>query len=403
MFAAVVSYFLLLIQKVIPVKKGRFVFTSFNGHYSDNPKYISQKLHEIDPSSDIVWLVKRQYMSELPSYVKAVDIDSPRAVFWQRARAAVFVDNVYAGQEDTLSSKNRFSRLKFRIRSFLKNKKTRKVFTTWHGTPLKCMGRDQLNSHVLDFSCPQTTMLMGNQYTLDIMQHLTFDKIKMVLCGTPRNDPLFLPQADRDVLKEQLGLPVNKKVVLFAPTFRNDGNDIANTNVQRSGLNQLDSMEFDKLFDVLSERFGGEWVMVCRFHYHVEALVDWDGLQQRYPDKIINGNAHDDMAQYLACADVLLTDASSSMYDFALTQKPCFLFFPDVEYYSHTERGFYTPIDDLPFPMADTFAGLLQTISEFDAKLYRQKVTAMLSDYGYVDDETSSERVARHILAQITV
>lgn len=401
MLSTVTSYFLLLIQKIIPVQKGRVVFTSFNGHYSDNPKYISQKLHDIAPSVDIVWLVKKQYMSELPSYVEVIDIDRPLAAFWNKARASVLVDNVYGGKEDTLCSSGRLSRLKFRIRRFLKNKKGQRVFTTWHGTPLKCMGRDQLNSSILDFSCPQTTMLLGNQYTMDIMRHLTFEKIAMVLCGTPRNDILFHSEKNQEEIKKRLGLPADKKIILFAPTFRNDGSDIENTNIQRSGLDQLASMEFESLLKTLSERFGGEWAMVCRFHYHVEALVDWEGLQQKYPDRIINGNQHDDMAQYLACADALLTDASSSMYDFALTNKPCFLFFPDLEYYSNTERGFYTPINNLPFPVAETFSQLLTAIAEFDAKRYETKVAAMLRDYGYVDDENSSERVARHILAQM--
>lgn len=397
---AVLGYFFLLMQKIIPVKKGLWVFTSFNGHYSDNPKYISKKVHELDPSVRIVWLVKKQYMGELPSYVTAVDIDSSWAAIWYKARATVLVDNVYGGKEDVLTSGSGLSRLKFNIRSFLKTKRNQLLFTTWHGTPLKCMGRDQLNNTILDFSCPHTTMLLGNQYTLDIMQHLTFGKVKMELCGTPRNDLLFATPSQRKAIKAQLGLPEDKNIILFAPTFRNDGADIANTNIQRSGLDQLAQIDFDHLFATLTERFGGEWVMVCRFHYHVEAMVDWKGLEKAYPGRILNGNLHDDMSQYLACADVLLTDASSSMYDFSLTGKPTFLFFPDLNYYANTERGFYTPIETLPFATAETFDQLLSNILDFEDEQYAARLAAMLKDYGYVDDEKSSERVAQYIFAQ---
>lgn len=390
----------LFLQKLLPIKKDRVVFTSFGGHYSDNPKYISQKLHELYPALEIVWLVKPAYLPLLPDYVKAVNIDNKWAVRWYTATARALVDNVYGGKESRLVSNGDAATRLFKLYTWLKTKKDQQVFTTWHGTPLKCMGRDQIGSNELDFSCPNTTMMLGNRYTLDIMQHLTFDKIRMELLGTPRNDLLFSGADTRAHLKAELGFPADKKIVLFAPTFRSDGN-IQNKNVRRSGLDQLEAMAFQRLFSTLSERFGGDWVLVCRFHYHVENLVDWGALEAAFPGRIINGNAHDDMALYLAAADLLLTDASSAMYDFSLTGRPCLLFFPDLEHYATQERGFYVPIDSLPFPVADTFDGLLRQIAVFDETDYDTKVRQMHESYGYADDADSSERVANYIFARL--
>lgn len=391
----------LLKQKLTPICDNRLVFTSFGGHYSDNPKYISQKIHKLNPDKEIVWLVSDRYRDLLPPYVRTVDIDDKAAVARYRGSARAIIDNVYGEKSSQLESSGGSAALKFRFSTFLRSKRGQTVFTTWHGTPLKRMGRDQVGSHVRDFSCPNTTMILGNQYTLDIMQRLTFDKIGMELLGTPRNDPMFCSEEETRALKAKLGLPLDKKILLFAPTFRSDGDGLSDKNIARSGLDQLQMMQFEDLFRTLSDSFGGEWALVCRFHYHVEAMADWDSLQSAYPGQIINGNQHDDMAEYLACTDMLLTDASSSMFDFSLTKRPCLLLFPDLEYYATTERGFYTPITQLPFPVATTFEELLDNLRSFDAVAYAQGVEHLLHEYGYVDDADSSERVAKYILANV--
>ncbi|MBQ8447857.1 MAG: CDP-glycerol glycerophosphotransferase family protein, partial [Clostridia bacterium] len=265
---------------------------------------------------------------------------------------------------------------------------------------LKRMGRDQLGNDVADFFCPNTTMVLGNRFTLDIMKHLTFGKIPMQLLGTPRNDILFSSTENVRELKEKLGLPQDKKIILYAPTFRNDGKDTEGKNVLRSGINQINEIDFNGLFESLGKRFGGEWVFIGRFHYHVEQMVDWEALNKKYNGKIINGNAHDDMAEYLVCADVLLTDASSCMFDYALTRKPCLIYFPDLENYGSKERGFYIGVDELPFPVSKTGGELISAVDSFNGEKYLADVEKMFSDFGYADDENSSERVVKYILGE---
>ncbi len=396
------NVFTKIVAKIIPVRKKRILFTSLGGHYSDSPKYLSEEIHKMAPDLEQIWLVRRQYINDLPGYVKAADIDNLWYLFWYRATARIIIDNVYGGKEAYLYKNRLFSKIVFKFREFLNKKSGQYTYTTWHGTSMKKMGRDVVNHTILDFSCPQTTMILGNQHNVNIMSHLTFGKIKMELLGTPRNAPLFGSESKIEELKDKLGLPKNKKIIMFAPTFRSDDpSGVGNSNVYRSGINQLKEMDFDLLFDKLSKTFGGEWAMVCRFHYHAERLVDWEELHKQHPGKIINGNAFDDMSEYLICTDVLITDASSCMFDFSLKRKPCFLFFPDFEHYQNVERGLYFSMDELPFKTSETFTDLLKHIDEFNEEEYIKNVEKMLVDIGDVDDANSTKRVVEYILSDM--
>lgn len=384
-----------ILFKTSKIVENRWTFTSYSGQYSDSPRCVSEMLHTVDPEAEIVWLVDQENLNLLPGYVKGVDIKSFEAERYLATSKVIF-DNQY-----TRSAANLRKGLKRQILSrysvWLHDKKGQFVYSTWHGTPIKCMARDQVGNDVIGFVCNKNyTMIHGNTYTENIMRALSYYKIHSVLLGSPRNDILF-----QEKPKLSLDLPEEKKVLLFAPTFRNDGIDTQGKNVGRSGLDQLQAFRFDELFAALNRKFGGDWILVCRFHRYVASLVNWEELQKKYPDKIINGNLGCDMAEYLARADILLTDASSCMFDFALTRKPCFLFFPDYEHYTKTERGVYRDITSFPFPLSLTFGELLTSISQFDPAGYEERVQQLLDEFGFVDDGMSSERVVRHILSAV--
>lgn len=389
----------MVIFKLAPIQKGRIVFTSFNGHYSDSPKYIAKKIKELKPDAEIVWLVDSNSKVDVETVFKTERIDSFKGKYCS-ATAAIRVDNVFGDCSLMLSPDSFFKNAKRRLVYELQKKNHQKLYTTWHGTPIKRMGRDQIGNNITDFFCNNAVMMLDNQYTLEIMRHITFGKMQMRLLGLPRNDLLFLTDNEKQEIKKKLELPLDKKIVLFAPSFRNDGKDTDQKNVFRSGIDQLNQIDFDKLFATLQARFGGEWVFVCRFHYHVTDLLDWDSLSDKYSGKVINGNRNDDMAEYLACTDVLITDVSSCSFDFTLTKKPCFLFFPDYVHYRDMERGFYCPIEKLPYPFAETFEGLIGAISQFDEELYQANLAKMYEEMGYIKEENAAKRIAEVILQE---
>lgn len=95
------------VYKVAPIVKNRYVFTSFNGHYSDNTKAISIKLKEMDDSAEIIWLVDSAYSQNLPEYAKVVNINSIKA-YWYRGTAAAQIDNVYGFRARFKTSNRKF-------------------------------------------------------------------------------------------------------------------------------------------------------------------------------------------------------------------------------------------------------------------------------------------------------
>lgn len=387
-----------IIYKCIRIRKGVFVFSSFEGHYSDNPKYISIELNKSKPEIKQVWLLKKEYFGTAPDYVTKVEIDSLAAYYW-KGRAEVLVDNVYGDREIYIREDNTQNHLKYKIISFLTSKKNQPLITNFHGSAFKYAGRDLAGSNQQGFICPDTYLLLSNDFSCKIYEHLTFGNIPIRLLGYPRNDILFDESIDKARLKAKLGINPEKRVVLFAPTFRSDSKDgLSKKNIERSGLNQLKSLDLPVLFRVLNEKFGGEWTLVCRFHYHVEELIDWELLSKEHKDKVVRGNIGDDMAEYLAISDILLTDASSSMFDYAVTNKPCILYFTDWKEYGSKERGFYIPIKDLPFPLAENFTELITILSDWDSVVYESKIADMKSNLGYVDDGNASQRNVQYIL-----
>ena len=102
---SIVSYLYMFIYKLMPLQK-EVVFRSFNGHYSDSPKAISEQLHKLRPDIRIVWLVEESRLSDLPSYVKGVDINSKQAIYHMNT-ASVFIDNNYGKKGIIITSDNK--------------------------------------------------------------------------------------------------------------------------------------------------------------------------------------------------------------------------------------------------------------------------------------------------------
>ena len=205
--------------------------------------------------------------------------------------------------------------------------------------------------------------------------------------GLPRNDVFFGDYtAISKKAKTALGIENNKKVILFAPTYR------GNVKNQQYEMN----LNIQMCLDAARERWGGEWVFAFRMHIHSNSLD-----KDRIPDNAVNASKYDEMQELLCMADVLITDYSSSQWDFALTKKPGFLFTPDLDYYLNKDRGFYTSIDDWPFPYAKTNEELACLIKDFDEEKHIQKVQRHLDLFGSCENGHATEKVCDIIEKQL--
>jgi len=360
------------------------VFKSFGGQYNDNPKYISEKLHEIRPDIRIVWISSDKSDNSFPDYVRKIPSCGWDYINYT-CRAQVIVDNMTGIRGNTRA---KYSSVYERI---VKSPHQFNV-STWHGTPIKRIGLDTKENsgqHYFITSCDR--LIAGCKYTEEKLQQAFFP-LSVQAIGTPRNDILVanLPNEQKQQIKFKLGLPLDKKIVLFAPTFRDS--------IEYSGVAQIHNLNIKRVSDSLRAKFGGEWVFVFRVHHEVLKKINTRHIAEQYPGLVYDGNLHDDMAEYLAVTDALITDYSGSIFDYALTGKPGFLYTPDKDYYINEERGTYISLDELPYPHAVELDDFYRLIENYDEKTAIQRITEFNQRIGNVETGHAAETIARAII-----
>jgi CDP-glycerol glycerophosphotransferase len=206
---------------------------------------------------------------------------------------------------------------------------------------------------------------------------------KYLSIGMPRNDIFFKDNRDSILLlKNKLNISKEVGIVLYAPTHRsNMKNSLAVMN------KAIENLDIDKLKYQLEKKFGKEFICLFRGHPGFLNKLQCNGT--------INVSSYSDMQELLLIADVLISDYSSCTWDFSLTSKPCFLFTPDLDQYLSHDRGFYTPIEQWPYPLARTNEELCENIINFDKTEYVTKVKKHYEDMGSYEQGTATEQVTK--------
>ena len=212
---------------------------------------------------------------------------------------------------------------------------------------------------------------------------------KFINTGMPRNEIFFYPDKMSELKQKvfiQFGLSFHSdiKVALYAPTYR------GLTGYKEEGKDSKLTPDYKQLLNSLVEKYGGKWVLFFRSHYFDSSLLE------KLPDSVVDATKYEDMQELLCAADVLLTDFSSSMWDFALTGKPCFLYAPDLQQYI-ADRGFYTDPFSWPFPMAQNDVELTRNILGFDKDTYERAIEKHFADFGSYENKNACQKVCEAI------
>ena len=360
---------------ILPIKTNRIVFCSYYGRgYSDIPKAIAQELLASGRDLEMIWLVNnRQEAETLPEGILPCPYHSPRRI-WALASAKVWVDNC-----------RKYDRFK---------KKNQYYLQTWHGFPLKRIERDALDSLAPDFergavrdSRHTDLLLSGSRHTTDVLRRSFWYDGEIAQFGSPRNDVFFSPQPEiRQKVLKHFALPRQTQLLLYAPTFRVDKSTAAY------------AIDVERALAACQARFPGPWAALIRLHPNVAEqssnLFPYDAR------RVLDATAYPDMQELLCAADLLITDYSSSMFDYALSGKPCIQFALDMEDY-RKDRNFYFPLDSLPFPLATSNEELSREICSLDTDLYRQRWAAFAQAQGICEDGQAAQRCANWILDRI--
>lgn len=384
------TVFLDFVFHFLPVSWHKAYFRAYNGQYSDNPKYVSMKLHEMEPTVKIYWEISdASKKNDIPQYVNIVKQGSIKQVLVKN-RCRYIVETGMGYYLDYQPQK-----LVNQIRRILLHNKKQFNLSTWHGTPIKCIGAQiegfegWNNKNLITTS---NGVLCGSTYLKKIFEKAFVGVCPILELGTPRTDILFSnTEEQKNKIKEKLGIPVSKKVILYAPTFRKS--------IEDSGVKQLEQINLQELLFALHSKFGGDWMFVMRAHPLVQNSVNELLDKTNNNKEFLSGNKYEDMMEYLSVSDILLTDFSSSVFDYVLTDRPCFMFAHDRNEYEANDRGIYKQMSFLPYHFSDTFQDLLLAIKEYDYSSAEEKRRAFLKEIGNIEDGNASEKAVNYLLS----
>lgn len=204
--------------------------------------------------------------------------------------------------------------------------------------------------------------------------------------GLPRTDILLNgdTRAITEKVKKRLGIPNNHRILLYAPTFRSD--------FKTDKYN----LPMKKVLDVLTTTTNMNWDIVIHLHTNINS-------QMRMPEKtnnIMDASAYEDVQELLIASDMLVSDYSSIIFDFALLNKPIVQYCPDIKEYLG-DRGFNQNFNELPFYVSYSQKDVTETIIKAFTSKRKDTYKWMINKYGLTESGKASKYVSQIILQKI--
>ena len=193
---------------------------------------------------------------------------------------------------------------------------TQKRISVWHGIPYKKMFIDLDKSYVeeaLEYDYGVDLMVSPSKfYTEEFLRKSMLYNGEVLETAVSRTDSLFKNNEEKNTIKENLGIPLNKKVLLYAPTYRTSGNFELPFNP-------------NKLLEKLNSKGKDEWILVVKLHY-LNKLSN-------VSSSIVDCTSYPIVNDILAVSDMLITDYSSLFFDYSILDKPALFYQYDKESY----------------------------------------------------------------------
>lgn len=359
------------------IQKRKLVFRAI-GNYADHGKYITEALLRTGEPFDLVWMVSDLH-ANVPEGVRKVWTANRRRMIYEYETAEMWIsdlplpDGIIKREGQIYIQTKHWASVTLK-RFYLDTKAFREE-------PEK-LALWKRESRLIDY------IITGSEFDKEACQRGFQADCKFIEAGSPRSDAMFRPEEMRRRVADGYGFGVDKKLLLYAPTYRFDagkGNSVHTV----AGM----ELDFALLREALSSRFGGEWLILLRLHPSVRNAYDAVSL----PEFVVNVSEYADSQELAAAADILISDYSSIMFEPAFVGKPVFLFATDIEAYIEKEYDLLMDYRSLPFPIAESEEQLASCIREFDRTQYQKAVDAFLAAYGVREDGHASERTAQAI------
>ena len=290
-------------------KDGRLiVFSAHSRKYNDSPKVLYEYMisHPEYRDYKYIWGLEDPEHVDVPGPAKKVKADTPE-YFKYCLKASYWITCVNIE------------------RSLHFKKKGCKYLNTWHGTPFKHVGNDAGVRKDYDFSNVDLFCYASNHEKEIYKRAFTVREEALIPTGLPRNDELYRVNDDKVLaLKEKLNLPLDKKIILYAPTWRDSTDNGATYSIKPP----IDTLKWKK-------ELGDDYIVLFRTHGYTNKLL---GIE--FNDVIRDFSDYPAVNDLFMVSDILISDYSASMADYSILERPVLCFAYDYEQYSD-ERGLY--------------------------------------------------------------
>ena len=357
--------------RIFPVNSKKIFFQNFNGKgYGDNPKYIVEEILRRGLDVTLVWSVAREHSGNIPEKIRTVPYKSIKAIY-EEVTSKIWIDNC-------------------RKQLYIKKRKGQYYIQTWHGTVnLKKIEGDvehKLSEYYVKQakkdSCLADLFLSDSTFSSRLYRTSFWYAGEIYETGSPREDILINYNPDiKSKVRDSFNLSSDIKILLYAPTFRD------NSGIEAYNIN------FEQILSEIQKQTKEQWVFMIRLHPNISKISDF----MAYSKYILNASYYDDMQELLIVADILITDYSDCMYEFAIMHKPVFLYASDYEAYIK-ERDFYFDLFSLPFPCAVNNEELLRNMKQFNVNQYINNIDAFFQNVGLITEGNASKKTVDRIV-----
>lgn len=366
-----------LLTKILPIDHRIILFESNVGrNYTGNPKAIYEEMIRLGLDRKYrCYFILEDIEMKIPGSAKSIKRNRLR-YFYYFAIAGVWISDT-------------------RFPKYIIKRQDTIYIQTWHGTPLKRLaldldavymsGETSLEDYKRNFYNNVQTwdyLLSQNNYSTEIFKKAFGFKKKILEIGYPRNDILYRENNKDEIykIKERLGLPQDKRIVLYAPTWRD--NEYYTNGIYKfsTGLD----------FSLLMEQMKEDTVWLVKHHYLIMDRIDWSA----YEGFIYTFDKSYDISLLYLVSDMMVTDYSSVMFDYSILKRPMLFYCYDLSEYKDTLRGFYFDfLKEAPGPVVQTTEALIESIKEYDYELYRENYEAFIAKYNHADDGNASRKI----------
>lgn len=343
--------------------------------YADNPRFIMEELVRLQAESELVWIGYRKNGMTVPSGIKLHNLDNYLRRMYDYSTAKVLITTTG-------------------YPICLKKRKGQIVINTWHGAlGLKWIGKDncgewdKYDRRYKEYNNNLSDVFISNSNYLSGLYRNAFGYSGPIWkCGYPRND-MFMDDKTpyRARVRQILELAKDVKILLYAPTFRDYASD--------EDILECYAVDFAGLKNGLTHKFGGEWAILVRLHPRTNRQI----LQHQIFSDTIDVTKYGDIQELMMASDVVMSDYSSCIFEAAAMSVDCMLFANDFERYK-AERGVYFDLNELPFPYAESNAGLMQMIDDYDRGIFLEKWKVFANSTGLHETGHASNDIALKII-----